>query len=144
VQLTQKTDYAIRSLIYLTLNPLRRVPAREISESFNISYHHIVKTVQLLISHDLIESRNGKGGGLMLKADPKDITLGQVVKLTETNFDLLECFNEEKNTCQLNGMCAVKGVMMKAKNEFIKVLDKVTLEQVSHNKDQIRGALIKT
>jgi Rrf2 family transcriptional regulator, nitric oxide-sensitive transcriptional repressor len=141
VHLTQKTDYAIRSLIYLALNPDRRVPAREIAEAYKVSYHHMVKTVQLLISHDLVESRNGKGGGLMLKADPHDITLGQVIQLTETSFDLLECFNAEKNTCMLNGMCAVKGAMMKAKNEFIKSLDKVTLAQVSANKDQIRTAL---
>jgi Rrf2 family nitric oxide-sensitive transcriptional repressor len=141
LQLTQKTDYAIRTLVFLALHRTRRVPAREVSEAFGISYHHVVKAIQILVSEGWVDSKNGKGGGLELKREPETLSLGEVVRVTENHFNMLECFDPETNTCCLFKVCAIKGAIKKAQLAFLKTLDNITLAQVSANKDQLSSAL---
>lgn len=139
MQLTQKTDFALRALIYLILHPDRPVPIKEISESYHISYHHLVKALQELIQSGHIESKLGKGGGLKLKKDPTEITIGEVVRITENHFNIFECFKEENVNCIISPKCQLKGLMGQAKKAFLDVLDSKTLADVSTNGEEVKA-----
>lgn len=80
---------------------------------------------------DMIKTYRGRGGGLELAKEPKDVNIGQVFRLTENNFDLVECFDANKNQCILSDTCRLKGVFNLALSSFLEVLDRFTLEDLS-------------
>jgi Rrf2 family transcriptional regulator, nitric oxide-sensitive transcriptional repressor len=75
----------------------------------------------------LLETTRGRGGGLRLLKPAKDIVLGAVIRQTETDFTLVECFDGDHNTCRLDGHCRLKGVLGQAMEAYLQVLDGVTL-----------------
>jgi Rrf2 family nitric oxide-sensitive transcriptional repressor len=132
VQLTQFSDYSLRILLYLAINPDRVVSVQEISHAYGISSHHLVKIVQLLVRHRLITSVRGRRGGLRLEREPNTITVGELVRITEPHLDLLECFNRDTNTCPIEPVCDLKGEMIRAQQAFLAVLDAHSLADFLH------------
>ncbi|MFC5712592.1 RrF2 family transcriptional regulator [Thalassorhabdus alkalitolerans] len=144
MQLTIYTDYSLRVLLYLATVPRPSLTSiREISDSYNISYHHLTKVAHELAKTGLITTIKGRNGGIRLAKDPEDINLGWVVRQTEDNLDLVECFNAEKNTCILSGRCRLKGVLKEALHAYLSVLDKYTLADMLTNPEEL-SLLLKT
>jgi len=99
----------------------------QISEAFKISRNHLIKVVHNLAKQGFIKTLRGRGGGLRLARDPQDINLGDVVRKTEANFNLVECFNSTQNTCPLSPVCELKNIVREAEMAFLGVLDRYTL-----------------
>ena len=58
---------------------------------------------------------------------PEQINIGQVVRNTEPNFRMVECFDLAANTCPIVPVCKLRGVLAHALEAFFKVLDDFTL-----------------
>jgi Rrf2 family nitric oxide-sensitive transcriptional repressor len=127
MQLTLHADYSLRILLYLTENRDRYASTREISDAYGISRNHLVRVVQTLHANGFVEVSEGRGGGVKLARDPAEINLGQVVRKTEPNFRIVECFDMETNTCPIVPVCRLKGILLKALESFLAVLDDCTL-----------------
>ena len=128
MQLTQYTDYSLRVLIYLSLKkPGELGTITQISEFYGISRNHLVKVVHNLAIHGFIHTIRGKHGGMHLARLPSEISIGEVVRLTEPNFDIAECFNKETNSCVITPVCALKAILREARNSFLKELDRYTI-----------------
>ena len=127
MQLTQFTDYSLRLLLYLGTHPDRLVPVEEVSRAYGVSRHHLVKVVQRLVDQELVASTRGRRGGLRLNRRPADINVGALVRLTEPNLDLVECFDAETNTCPIDRACGLKRVLGDAQHAFLNVLDRSVL-----------------
>ena len=141
MQLTLYTDYSLRVLIYLGIRPERQATITEIAKSYNISRNHLVKVVHNLGALGYIKTVRGRGGGMLLARNPKDINVGDVVRQTEPNFNLVECFDKENNTCPISPCCAlIKGLKV-ARSAFLEVLDGLTLADAVGNKDELAGFL---
>ncbi len=126
MKLTQFTDYSLRVLLYLATKNDRATVA-EISENFKVSRNHLVKVVHQLAKKRLIRSLKGKAGGLYLEAAVLKMKIGDIAMLTEPNFHLVECFNPEKNTCPIAGICALETSLHQAFTSFIESLNRQTL-----------------
>ncbi len=137
MQLTRYTDYSLRVLIYLGGGMERLVTVNEIAENYGISRNHLVKVANNLVNLGYITAVRGKGGGLRLAHTPEEINIGALVRKTEGNFDLLECFDAETNTCPISNVCRLKGVIAEARQAFIAVLDKYSLADMLRNREQI-------
>ena len=127
MQLTLYTDYSLRVLIYLSLNRERTSTISEIAEFYQISRNHLVKVVHNLSQKGYINSTRGKGGGLVLADDPKTVNVGKVVRDTEPNFHIVDCFNEETTPCSVEPLCKLKGILGTALGQFLQVLDQYTI-----------------
>ncbi len=128
MQLTQFTDYSLRVLIYLARLPEPGMATiAEIAEYHRISRNHLVKVVNNLSNEGFILTTRGKGGGMRLSRPAHTIGLGEVVRLTETNMNLVECFDTKANQCRIVRGCSLKAALYEAKRAFIAVLDKYTL-----------------
>ncbi|TXD98050.1 Rrf2 family transcriptional regulator [Psychrobacter frigidicola] len=94
MRLTNYSDYALRSLIYLAVKPEPQTLANisDIVESYNISKSHLTKIIHQLGQLGYIEGVRGKNGGIRLARAPKDINLGVLIKQIEPDFALVECF----------------------------------------------------
>ena len=134
MNLTLHADYSLRILLYLTEHRDRPVSTQEISEAYGISRNHLVRVVQTLQSHSFVHASVGRSGGLSLAMEPSKINIGQVVRKTEPNFRIVECFEPETNTCRIAPLCNLRGVLGEALRAFIKVLDGYTLADVARMK----------
>ncbi len=129
MRLTNWTDYSLRVLMYCAASEQREQPATigEIAEAHGISRSHLTKIVMTLSGLGLLETTRGRGGGLRLLKPAHTIVLGEVVRQTESDFTLVECFDAEHNTCRLDGHCRLKGALREAMDRYLEVLDGVTL-----------------
>ena len=130
MQLTQFTDYSMRTLMYLADRPGVLCTIGEISEWHDISKAHLVKVVHRLAGLGYVKSTRGKGGGIVLEKEPGEINLGKLVREVEPHFDLVECFNSASNTCRLAGDCRLKHLLSDATKAFLAVLDEQSLEDM--------------
>ena len=129
MRLTSWTDYSLRVLMFCAACVDREQPATisEIAEAHAISRNHLTKIVMTLASMGLLGTTRGRGGGLRLLKPAKDIVLGAVIRRTETDLTLVECFDNEHNSCLLDGRCRLKGAFQQAMAAYLAVLDGVTL-----------------
>lgn len=129
MRLTQWTDYTLRVLMYCAASLERTEPVTitEIAESHGISRSHLTKIVQGLAARGWLETTRGRGGGMRLLVPAKDICLGDVVRATETDFDMVECFDPAQNQCRLSQHCRLKSVLSQATQSYLAVLDGITL-----------------
>lgn len=137
MRLTAFTDYTLRTLIYLAQHKDRLVTIQEIAELHNISKSHLTKVVHQLGISNKVETIRGRHGGLKLNLPPEKINIGDVVRDTESDFYMAECFDRDSNTCTYAGACTLKGVLSKATASYLSVLDAVTLADLISQKSNI-------
>jgi len=103
------------------------VTITEIAESHGISRSHLTKVVQQLAARGWLETTRGRGGDMRLLPSAQDICLGDVVRATETDFNMVECFDQKLNQCRLNTHCRLKSALYQATQSYLAVLDGITL-----------------
>jgi len=128
MRLTQFSDYALRTVLYLGVHDSRLVPLAEVARAYGISYHHLVKVGALLVNLGVVESVRGRGGGLRLALPPEEVNVGWLVRQTEPDFHLVECFDSETDTCPITPACGLRHALLEAKNSFLETLDRYTLK----------------
>ena len=138
MRLTNYSDYALRSLIYLATKPDPYLLANisDIANSYNISKSHLTKIIHQLGQLGYIDSVRGKNGGIRLACAPKDINLGVLIKKIEPDFALVECFATSLPSIAANNKQYNEHSMEQAigKNEKSIIL-------VNENKSVDRGGL---
>lgn len=133
MRVTLHTDYALRILMLLALEPDELHTIEEIATRYDISRNHLMKVAQTLVQGGFVDSLRGRNGGLRLGKTPKNINLGAVVRSTEDGFDLLECFDAARNTCIISPVCALRSPLEEALAAFLSVLDGYTLADLVKN-----------
>lgn len=131
MKLTLYTDYSLRVLIYLASRKKDDLAnIKEIAESYKISKNHLMKVTHELGKMGVIETIRGRNGGIRLAKSPGDINIGNLVRKTEEDFHLVECFSSENNTCIITPVCGLKHVLAKALDAYLNVLDQYTLKDL--------------
>lgn len=137
MKLTSYSNYALRSLQLAALRAPDLVRVEDVATIHKLSKPHIVKIVHELGKAGFLETVRGRYGGFRLARDPEEITIGEVVRLTEGPLDVVECFNPETNSCPLIGICKLSKAMMKATDAFMAVLDDLTVADIASNRNQL-------
>lgn len=130
MQLSKFTDYGFRALIYLANNRERLSTVEELAAELMASEHHIKKVIHKLAKTEYIISIKGRTGGLKLGLEPEDINLGDVLKVTEDNLNLIECFNKPDKCPFMAPGCKLKGISASALQRFIDEFSRYTLKDV--------------
>ena len=129
MQLTQHTEYALRILLYLSLQEKeKRSNITEIAQCFSLSRNHIVKIVHKLGKLAFIQTTRGKGGGIQLIHDADKIFIGDVVRKMETNLEIVDC---EKPDCPIVPVCQLKNILNEARDVFLQTLDAYSLADIN-------------
>ncbi len=130
MQLTKFSDYSLRVLMFAAAAGDRLVTIEETSRTYGISRAHLMKVVTALTRARHLEGVRGRSGGFRLARPPEEISLGDVLRLTEPDFDMVECFGTG-NQCAVTGACRLPSVVGEALDAFMSVLDKYTLADVA-------------
>ena len=130
MQLTKFSDYALRVLMYAHAAGDRRVTIEEIAASYRISRAHLMKVVNALTRAGYLTAVRGRSGGLRLARPADEIRLGEVVRSTEPDFPLVECF-ATGNQCVITGCCRLPRLLNQALAAFLDTLDQHTLASIA-------------
>ena len=100
-----------------------------------------MKVVQNLAAKGLVHSIRGRQGGLYHNEATDKITLGEVVRMCEPDFYLVECLDGVPGKCPIDSACYLKGVLSNAMKKFMEELDSYTIGEVSKNHVQLQPLL---
>lgn len=132
MRLTKFSDYAFRVLLIAANRPEERTTIEETAELYGISAAHLKKVVLLLSRTGYLEGLRGRAGGFRLAKPAEEINLGAVLRLTEPDFGMVECFLPE-NACPITRVCALPKVINTALQAFVTTFDQYTLADIQLN-----------
>lgn len=132
MRLTRHSDNALRALIYLGIHA-DEGPARiaDIARRMGMSEDHLAKVIARLAQLGHVETLRGREGGVRLARPAAQINVGDVVRGTEDNLNLVECFDPTTNQCPIAPACALAPALDEALAAFFAVLDRYTLADLT-------------
>src|SRR6516225_2104107 len=126
MRLTHFSDYALRVLLYAAARGDRLITIEEAAQAYGISRAHLMKGDNQLTRAGYLEARRGRSVELVLAKRPGKIRLGDVVRATEPDFALVECFGPD-NRCVITPSCRLRRALQEALAAFMRTLDGYTL-----------------
>lgn len=130
MRLSLHTDYALRTLMYLS-GAEERATTQEIAEFFAISKDHLAKVVQRLTRLGLVRTVRGIGGGLELATRPECISVGEVLEKLEGSTQLLECVTAQTQVCVIQNHCRLRGVLAEADRIQMEYLRSIKISDIA-------------
>jgi Rrf2 family transcriptional regulator, iron-sulfur cluster assembly transcription factor len=125
ISLSTSTHHGIRIILCLAQHAAKGpISVAELSGEEGISVKYIEQLVRVLKQANLITSVRGPKGGhqLNLNVPPREITLGQIVRLFEGRTDLVPCIGQLEHCVRSDG-CPVRRVLLEATESLISKLD---------------------
>jgi len=144
MRLTDYTDYSLRVMLYLALKRDALVTIQEISDAYGISKNHLMKVVQQLGEIGWVQTIRGRHGGLRIAERSLDLSVGEVVRATESDFALVGCFADDEGTrraCVIEPQCRLKHVLDGARRAFLAELDRHTIGEIAQPAAPLAGLL---
>ncbi len=129
MHLTLFTDYALRSLLYLSWHADRPCTVDEVARYFRISADHVTKVMQHLARQGYVRSRRGRHGGAVLARPPEEIRLGDILRDFES-IALLDCLKAE-GVCVIEVSCRLKRVLAEGQRRMMAYFDEHTLRDLA-------------
>ena len=142
MRLTDYTDYSLRVMLYLAVRPEGLSTIQDISDAYGISKNHLMKVVQRLGELGWVETVRGRNGGVRLGRPATDISLFDIVRVTEDSFAMAECFEDDGDVdCPLIDSCGLNSALRKALNAFFEVLMQYSIDDLVKARPQINFLL---
>lgn len=128
MKISTKGRYALRLMLDIAIygkGDLVRI--KDIAERQEISDKYLEQIISTLNKAGYVKSIRGPQGGYHLTKEPKQYTVGMILRLTEGSLAPVACLEDEENQCDRQGDC-VTLLLWKKLDEAIKgVVDSVTL-----------------
>jgi Rrf2 family iron-sulfur cluster assembly transcriptional regulator len=132
IRFSKREDYSVILVHKLAQEYNKRlVPISEIAQEYEISLLFLRNLARDLRTAGLIKAIEGKNGGYYLTKNPKEILLGDILKVFAKD-TLLECCpanmkNGKPRTCPKKGHCVTGNIWRELNKEFIDKVYKLTL-----------------
>ncbi|MDD3402660.1 MAG: Rrf2 family transcriptional regulator [Hespellia sp.] len=141
MKLSTKGRYGLRALIdlaqYYESDP---VSITSIAARQGISERYLEQLMAMLKKAGLIKSIRGAGGGYVLNKDPKDISVGDVLRALEGNLEPVECGGlHPEEGCSSSGECVTKYVWQRINDSINKTVDEIKLDQLVTESREMQG-----
>jgi Rrf2 family protein len=133
LKLSKKTEYALMAVKFIAKKPDHHsATAKEISEGYNIPYDLLSKVLQQLTKRKVIQSFQGIKGGYSLLKTPDNLTLIDVIRAVEPNYQITECMQNSGNEkdCTYFDCCMIRDPLAKVQKEIDRLFRSVTIHQI--------------
>ncbi len=130
MRLTDTCDIAFRVLIYAAEKEGTMFRIEDVVAFYGVSRSTTMKVVNKLTRSGLLLAKRGRSGGLQLGKATNEIILGEVVRLMEPDFAVVECLRPD-NTCLITPICPLPAPLIAATNAFLETLDRYTLTDIA-------------
>src|SRR6478736_5540224 len=136
MKLSKRGEYALRALIdfgiaYELGRPLLKIG--ELVEKERLPVKFLEQILTQLRGDGYIETKRGKAGGYFLAKPPKQISLGQVIRLIDGPLAPISCVSVtayERCTCPDEAHCGLRMLMLDVRNAIARILDRYVLGDV--------------
>lgn len=134
--LSTKGRYGLKAVFELSLNyGLGPVSLKTISKKYEISESYLEQLFAKLRKDGYIDTVRGPLGGYFLAKDPKEITVGMILRTLEGDITTSECLNKE--VCSREAICATRVIFEKIENSINNVIDNITLADMYEERKNI-------
>ncbi|WP_027863667.1 Rrf2 family transcriptional regulator [Massilia alkalitolerans] len=127
MRLTEFTDHALRLLMYLGSCHGRMATIDEVALEYGISRNHLAKVVNELAADGVIVAVRGRCGGIRLDRDPRELRMGDIVRRTEPNFHMAQCFGGDAGACPFGAACRLRQSLARATEAYLAELNRLSL-----------------
>jgi Rrf2 family nitric oxide-sensitive transcriptional repressor len=150
MRLTDYTDYSVRVMLYLAVRREGLATIQDISDAYGISKNHLMKVVQRLGELGWVETIRGRNGGLRLFERSESLTVGDIVRATESDFALAGCFatqhgergeSGQRSCCVIQSQCGLKSALEAACAAFLAELDRHTIRDLAQPAEPLAALL---
>jgi Rrf2 family protein len=135
MNISKKGEYALKALIDLAINYDRGIAVtliNNIAEQEKIPPKYLEQILLNLKNGGILISKRGVGGGYTLAKPPKDISLGEVIRIVEGRLAPLNCVSTSAHvTCPNETSCGLYSIMLEVRNAISNVLDNISLKEVA-------------
>ena len=132
MKITYKGDYALKAILDLSYNYKEGivVPLADISKRQDIPEKYLEQIMLVLKRAGYVSSKRGIGGGFYLQKSPKELTLGEIIRVIEGSIEPIACGIENYDCCGEEEKCAFREVWLKVTRAITDIVDTVTFEHM--------------
>lgn len=128
MKISTKGRYALRLMIDLAINnDGNPVSIRDIAARQEVSDKYLEQIISSLNKAGYVKSSRGPQGGYKLTKEPREYTVGMILRLTEGSLAPVACLEDEVNQCDRQDSCATLILWKKLDAAIKGVVDSVTL-----------------
>lgn len=128
MMISTRGRYALRVMIDLAEHSFENYTAmKEVAARQGISLKYLERILPLLVKGGLVEGLQGKGGGYKLTREPKDCSVGEILRLTEGDLAPVACLSCNSEPCARAGECRTLPMWTKLNSLVNDFLSGVTL-----------------
>jgi len=139
--INKRSKYAIKALVFLA-RAEREGPQliASIAESEKIPRKFLEQILLDLKNEGLLESRMGKGGGYFLGRSPEQISLGEILRITDGPLAPVSCVSKTAYKpcpeCKSETECSIRPIMADVREAISEILDHTTLADAMRRADR--------
>lgn len=128
MKISTKGRYAVRVMLDLALHGGGEyIKVKEIAARQGLSEKYLEQIIAVLNRAGYVKSIRGAQGGYRLAKEPKDYTVGMVLRLTEGSLAPVACLEEDYGVCERRDTCETLQVWKDVYEAVNKVVDNVTI-----------------
>ena len=127
--------YALRVMLDLAENGNGGyIPMKKMAERQGISLKYLEQIVPVLTQNKIIEGLQRKGGGYRLTRKPDEYKVGEILRLTDSDFAPVACLQCGAEPCPRSGECLTLPMWTKLNGMIDDYLDSLTLADLLNGK----------
>lgn len=143
MNVTTRGKYGVKAMFELTLNRGQGpIPLKMIAENQGLSEHYLEQLIAPLRKAGLVKSVRGAYGGYLLAQEPKDISVGDILRVLEGPLAPSDCALDDDHVTEHCGRaqgCMARNVWIRVRESIQEVVDSISMEdlyQESMSKDE--------
>ena len=143
MKISTKGRYALRLMIDLAeRSDGTPVSLKDVAKRQNISDKYLEQIISVLNRAGFVRSIRGAQGGYLLKKDPKEYTVGMILRLTEGSLAPVACIEDDEVICDRQDSCVTIMVWKKINNAISGVVDNITLQDLVDWQNEKNGTYV--
>lgn len=131
MKISTKGRYALRLMVDLAEHKDNGfIALKDVAKRQNISKKYLEQIVPVLNGAGLLATNRGNRGGYKLAKEPKEYTVGDILRITEGSIAPVSGLDSEVNPCERKNFCQTLYVwegLYKVVNEY---LDGITVQDI--------------
>ena len=130
MRLSTHSRYGVRAIFDIAYHSEGlETQVKDISRRQGISPRYLEQIFQKLRKAGIIGSKRGPTGGYFLAKRPEEITVGEIIRITEGRLDPVLCVahDDPSKPCDKSGVCVTQGIWNEAGNRLKEYFDSVTI-----------------
>ncbi|MEE1010373.1 MAG: Rrf2 family transcriptional regulator [Agathobacter sp.] len=143
MKISTKGRYALRLMIDLGENNTGTpISLRDVAKRQGISEKYLEQIISILNKAGYVRSVRGAQGGYLLRREPKEYTVGDILRLTEGSLAPVTCVEDEDMPCERQDNCVTVIVWKKINEAINNVVDNITLQDLVDWQNEKNGSYV--